>query len=152
MPFRIKSIGGPPRLPRFRGCFWGHRGKKGTDFTNGDQHSWIDLGDDEILSLIFKRMMVYSGIFPKDRKKSFEPLNFARKMWIEKSKLPKSYEAFLIWTAHYHHNNSSILKLLCKKHLGYELKEGGELIKNIKRQHRNIYKIQILFQIHTYGN
>ena len=90
------------------------------------RHSWIDLGDDDILSLIFKRMKVYLGTQPQQSKESFEPLRFARKMWNEKSNFPKSFEAFLTWTAQYHHNDNAILQLLCKKHLSYGKIEEGE--------------------------
>ena len=79
---------------------------------------WINLGSDKILSELFKRLTGYSkssGL----RLENVEPISFARSMWREKSKLPKSFNAFMIWIANYHHNDYRIVKMVCNEHLRY---------------------------------
>ena len=85
---------------------------------------WINLGDDDILSGIFWRMIEYL-ISSGKSDETFEPIRFARIMWREKSKLPKSFNHFLIWTAKYHSNDKSKIKSLCKKYLSYKKTPDG---------------------------
>ena len=79
---------------------------------------WINLGSDKILSGLFKRLTTYSNTFGLTLE-NVEPISFARSMWREKSKLPKSFHAFLIWTANYYHNDYKIVKMVCNEHLRY---------------------------------
>ena len=79
---------------------------------------WINLGSDKILSELFKRLTAYSkssGI----RLENVEPISFARSMWREKPKLPESFNAFLIWTANYHHKDYKKVKMICNENLRY---------------------------------
>ena len=79
---------------------------------------WINLGSDKILSGLFKRLTAYSessGL----RLENVEPISFAKSMWREKPKLPNSFNAFLIWTANYHHKDYKIVKMVCNENLRY---------------------------------
>ena len=51
-------------------------------------------------------------------------LDQIRLLWKKKSKLPRSFDALLVFIAKYHGNKEPIIKTLCKKHLSYNKKKG----------------------------
>ena len=48
---------------------------------------------------------------------NFEPIRSARKLWREQFSLPQSTHEYLAFTAKYHDNDESKLKLVCKRYL-----------------------------------
>ena len=56
---------------------------------------------------------------------AFEPIRCwpIRLLWKKKSKLPRSFDALLLFIAKYHGNKEPTIKKLCKRHLSYNKKK-----------------------------